>query len=219
VSDGCLYFSRWQEPPKGGEKALLPIGREPMIERLRRRIAPFFRRVILSVSDTGDLPGIDMPRVVDFNQGLGPIEGIRASLAASETFYAFVVACDMPFVIDGVIQLMLDVYPGYDVVVPKIKDRLEPLLAIYSKECLLAIEDLIHRGMRRIIPFYPKVKVRYLHEEEIIERDPELISFVNVNTWEEYERAQAIFSRLEEENLACGGNNASKEGIGKNIVE
>lgn len=87
--------------------------------------------------------------------------------------------------------------PHYDVVVPRVDGRLEPLHAIYSRSCLPLIEAEIGAGRWQAFSFYPRTRVRYVERDEIISFDPELLSLRNVNTpedWQEVEREFATHS-------------------------
>jgi len=81
---------------------------------------------------------------------------------------------------------------GFDVVLLRREEEVEPLHATYRRTCLLPIEEAIRAGRQRIISFFDRVRVRYLMPEEVIPLDPELRSFFNVNTPEEWERAQLM---------------------------
>jgi len=95
------------------------------------------------------------------------------------------VTCDMPFLNLGLLRYMVGMAPGHDVIIPRLGEKLEPLHALYSKNCLKPIERLIERGDFKIIHFFPEAWVRY------VERfDPEHLSFFNINTPEDLERAR-----------------------------
>jgi len=57
----------------------------------------------------------------------------------------------------------------------------------YRRTCLPAIEEAIRAGQRRVVSFFDYVTVRYVTSEEVRMFDPELLSFSNVNTPEEWE--------------------------------
>ena len=88
----------------------------------------------------------------------------------------------MPFLKPELISHLIAKRTNYDVVIPIIKERLEPLHAIYSKRCIGPIKKLLERGEFKVTQFRPEVQVGYCGEEEIKEIDPSLASFINVNT-------------------------------------
>jgi molybdopterin-guanine dinucleotide biosynthesis protein A len=91
----------------------------------------------------------------------------------------------MPFINKSLVQYLAKNIDGEDVIVPRTKDGLQPLHALYSKNCLHPIKRVINQGKYKIIDFYSIVKVRIVEEEEFISLDPSKGSFINVNTPDE----------------------------------
>jgi molybdopterin-guanine dinucleotide biosynthesis protein A len=90
---------------------------------------------------------------------------------------------------------MILLSPGQDVVIPRVGGLTEPLHAIYSKQCLQPIERVLASGGRRIISFFPEVRVRYIEEREISLFDPQYLSFFNINTPGDLEKARRLARR------------------------
>ena len=65
----------------------------------------------------------------------------------------------MPFVSHLLLGRLLALATEADVIVPCWKGEYEPLLAVYSKACLPAVETALEAGKRRMISFYPEVRV------------------------------------------------------------
>jgi molybdopterin-guanine dinucleotide biosynthesis protein A len=116
--------------------------------------------------------------------------GIYSALRGARYHYCLVVACDMPFLKLDLLRYLAALAPHYDVVMPVLKRGPEPLHAVYSKACLSPIEKLLAEEEDKILLFLPAVRVRYVEEEIIRFFDPELASFVNVNTPQELEEAR-----------------------------
>ncbi len=87
---------------------------------------------------------------------------------------------------------MMEQAADYDVVIPVCSAGLETLHAIYSSRCLKPIEKQIEKKDLRLTAFYAKMKVRKVLEQELSRLDPELLSFRNINTPEEYESIKKI---------------------------
>jgi molybdopterin-guanine dinucleotide biosynthesis protein A len=86
-----------------------------------------------------------------------------------------------------------------DVVIPRVatgegkSEGYEPLHAVYRREtCLPAIESALEADQWKVIAWFPQVKVRVLTPEEIKSYDPSSLAFWNVNTPEEFSKAEAI---------------------------
>jgi molybdopterin-guanine dinucleotide biosynthesis protein A len=91
----------------------------------------------------------------------------------------------MPFLKEPVIEFLISFINDFDVIVPKTADGLQPLHAIYSKNCLHAIKKVIDQGGYKVIDFYPLVNIKVVEEQEFNYLDPKMESFINVNTPEE----------------------------------
>jgi molybdopterin-guanine dinucleotide biosynthesis protein A len=91
----------------------------------------------------------------------------------------------MPFINRSLVKYLIKNIEDYNVIVPLTKDGLQPLHAIYSKNCLDPIKKTIEKGKYKIIDFYSLVKVKILKEEDFGFLDPLRESFINVNTPEE----------------------------------
>ena len=98
----------------------------------------------------------------------------------------------MPFLNTGLLQFMVDLASDFDVVVPRLDGRPEPLHAIYSKRCLEPIEGRLKRQDLKITLFFEEVRVAYVDEEDIDLFDPDRLSFFNVNTQEDLDKALAL---------------------------
>jgi molybdopterin-guanine dinucleotide biosynthesis protein A len=91
----------------------------------------------------------------------------------------------MPFIKRSLVQFLIKQTKDEDALVPRTRDGLQPLHAIYSKRCLDAIRRVIDRGKYKIIDFYDLVRVKIIEESDFLHLDPLRESFINVNTPEE----------------------------------
>ena len=81
---------------------------------------------------------------------------------------------------------MLD---DFDAVIPEVGGMLQPLHAVYRKHCANAIASLEASGEKRLTANAAAVNARRVGERELRAIDPDLASFFNVNTPEDYQRA------------------------------
>ena len=131
----------------------------------------------------------------DLYPSKGPLVGIYSGLKVSGNDYSLVVACDMPFLNVELLRYMVRIAPGFDVVIPRIGRLTEPLHAVYSNSCSGTIEDMMKRGDFIVYKLLEQVKVRYVEESEINSFDPEHLSFFNINTPADLEKAEQIMIR------------------------
>ena len=169
----------------GGDKALLEVDGRPMIERTVLLFEKLFSHRMIVTDKHADYAFLGIRTISDLIPGLGVLGGLFTALFFCETQRVFVVGCDMPFLREDVVRLLVDRSPKWDVVVPNIGSYYEPLHAVYSEKCFPHIETVLRRGGRKIVDFYDKVRVRPVPEADIRALDPELKSFRNVNTPED----------------------------------
>jgi molybdopterin-guanine dinucleotide biosynthesis protein A len=169
----------------GRNKALARVHGVPMIERVVRVLQQVFDGVILSANDPAPYRFLGLPTVEDLHPGVGPLGGLHAGLTHMPDDAGFFTACDMPFLDPGLIRYMARLSQEADAVIPRIGEYVEPLHALYRKRCLDPLLRAIHRGERRIVSFYPAIRIRYVTESEIRAFDPNLDAFTDVNRPEE----------------------------------
>lgn len=180
----------------GRDKAALLLGGEPLVrrvvERLRRALAEV---IVAGPPEVGALvPGVRV--VPDLQAGQGPLAGIGAAMRAIQTPWAFVVACDMPFVEPALVRAMLALAltpPQVDALVPRSVRGTEQLHALYARTCLPALESQLAAGDLALHHMLDILRVREMPWSEAARYDPAGLSAFNMNTPEEWERAQAIF--------------------------
>jgi molybdopterin-guanine dinucleotide biosynthesis protein A len=180
----------------GRDKVFETIDGENLLQRVVTRLAPLTDRVILVAAPGQSLPPLpphlETSKVVDIYPGKGSLGGIYTGLLASDRSHSLVVACDMPFLNLALLRHLIRLCPRFDAVIPRITKLLEPLHAVYSKSCLAAIEALLQQNNLRITDLFNQIRVRYVEEDEIDRFDPERLSFFNINTAADLERARAL---------------------------
>jgi len=185
----------------GREKLLEKIAGKSLIELVISHLSSLSDEIFLVISQkqartaSQSYTHPEAKTVVDLYPGKGSLGGIYTGLVHSNSFHNLVVACDMPFLNPALLRYMISRSPGFDVVIPRIGDNIEPLHAIYSRNCARLIEEQLKRDDLRIRGFFDAVKVRYIEKEEIERFDPEHLSFFNVNTQSDLEKARMLAKR------------------------
>lgn len=174
----------------GQNKAFLEVQGERIIDRIKRIFVEIFEEVLLVTNSPADYLNLNLRTVTDLYRGKGSLGGIFTGLFHASFSHAFVVACDMPFIKPALISHLAGLSQGYDIVIPRTDDGLQPLHAVYSRKCLPFMEDLLRSGNLKILDFFPRVKKREVLTEEIIPFDPQRVSFLNLNTPEDLSRIQ-----------------------------
>ena len=177
----------------GRDKAVEPIGGQPLVRRVIQRVAQVSQEVLVVVADQarGDALPLDAWHHITLDRypGAGSLGGIFSGLAAARHHWVIAVACDMPFLNLALLRHMLSLRRDADAVVPVLGGRPEPVHALYSKVCLPFMEARLVAGRLKISGFYDEVRVSYVEEAEIDSLDPGHLSFFNINTREDLDVA------------------------------
>lgn len=169
----------------GKNKALVEVEGTRLVERVISVMQPLFEDLIIITNTPREYDYLQLPMHEDVIKGLGPLGGVYTGLETISSESGFFVACDMPFLQSALIRHMVEIKDDFDAVVPKVDWKIEPLHAIYTKNCLPAIKKLINAQGYQIIKFFDNIRVRYVKEKEIRSFDSKLKSFLNVNSPEE----------------------------------
>jgi len=179
----------------GRNKAFLELDGRPLIEIVIERVQSVCAEVLIVAGDTSPYAGLGMPLVKDRFRGVGVLGGLHAGLEAASHELALVVGCDMPFLNPALLRAFAEWAERFDVTILRQGEQVEPLHAAYRRTCLPAIEVAINTGERRLVSFFPNVRVRYVTPAEIASIDPNLRSFRNINTPNEWKAVQEEWQR------------------------
>jgi molybdenum cofactor guanylyltransferase len=194
---GAIILAGGDSKRLGQPKALLDFHGQTLIELVVNRLSAAFEQLTV-VTDRPDLyshlPVILTGDLLTERQK-SPLRGIHAGLSASGLPYQFVAACDMPFLNLRLIDYMSGFAHQYDAVVPRIDSYFQPLHAFYSRNCIDIIERQVRKGFYKVTDFYANLKIRFISADEIIRFDPDQESFININTWDDYNCALKLVAR------------------------
>ena len=179
----------------GRSKALQVIEGRSLIQWVVDRLAIISTEIIIATAHGEKIScssTVNTKIVADIYPGKGPLVGIYSGLIASSNSRAIIVGCDTPFLHVGLLEHMIQISPTFDVVVPLIKEKVEPLCAVYSKNCIAPIQRLLEQNELGIYKLFGMVKVNYVEEDEINNFDPEHLSFFNINNKDDLDRARKL---------------------------
>ena len=184
-----------QSSRMGEDKALKKFLGRPLIQRVADRLTPIADEIIVTTNRPDAYAFLNLRLFSDIKPERGALGGLYTAIASATQPIVAVVACDMPFASPTLIEAMnkLLVKEEADVVIAKSEGGYEPLHAVYRREaCLPAIEKSIDADQWKVIAWFPQVKVRVLTMDEIKSADPEGLAFWNVNTPEEFAKAEKL---------------------------
>jgi molybdenum cofactor guanylyltransferase len=168
----------------GRDKTLLAPGGESLPAMAARRLAAVCAEVAVADRGRGLLPGL--PSLPD-GPGRGPAAGILGAAEAYPGRRLLVLACDLPRVPEALLAALAR--PMEDWVVPRWREGVEPLCALYGPAALAVLDRRIARGLFALHELAGEdLAVRILEEVELARfGDPEEI-FLNLNAPEDWER-------------------------------
>ncbi len=181
----------------GMEKAFVRIGEEAIFERIFYIFDDLFDQTLLVTNHPEKYMAWDIPMAADLFDVRSSLTGLHTGLFYTTTPYAFFVACDTPFLKKEMIQVVLNtIEPNLDIIVPQTKLGFEPLCAAYSRRCLKPAQIQLENNRLKIQDLFKSMRVKKIPETQLRAIDPDLISFFNINTPEDLERAKQFAGGL-----------------------
>ncbi len=202
-----LILAGGQSRRMGQDKLWLELDGAPLIARVVGHVLPLAAEILFSANTPERFAALarTLPvpaRVVsDRFPGAGPLAGLHAGLSAARHEWVLALAADMPFVNQTLLRQMIALAEDCDAVVPQTLHpdtavaTWEPLHALYRRTCLPVIKRHLAAGDRRMTCFYDEIRVRALAPDAVRRIDPDLLSFFNINTPDDWRRGRELAAR------------------------
>jgi molybdenum cofactor guanylyltransferase len=186
---GAIVLAGGRSRRMGRDKALLPWGETTLVEHIARTVRQVSTPVIVVAAETGQYVVPSAECVVgDRYPDTGPLGGLLTGLDHLEPGYHLLVGCDMPLLKPDLIRLLFSHAGGHSAAVPVVRGHLEPLCAVYSHSCQPALLSRLRSGDLSLQRAVEALGLQQVPEIILREADPDLISFTNLNTEEDYAR-------------------------------
>ena len=177
----------------GRDKAMIEINGKRIIDHIVSVYSEIFSEIILVTNTPQAYLDWKMLMVTDLFPVRSSLTGIHAGLFYTSRPYAFISACDAPFLKPELVHLLVSqARPGADAVMPETSKGLEPLCAVYSKSCLKNVEAHVRQDKLKIQQVFHKSRINRISEARLRKTDPDLISFININTPEDLMRVVSL---------------------------
>lgn len=137
----------------------------------------------------------DIRPVPDRCPGTGALGGIYTALVEAPTDLVLVVACDMPFLTVPLLERLAALAagsPDVQAVVPRDARRRHPLCGVYARTAAPALRACLEAGRLRVTEALAALRTRDLEPDELTALDPDGRLLVNINTPDDYTRAQTL---------------------------
>ena len=183
----------------GKAKGLLEFGGQLLILRIAGMLEPLVSAVTavgsaeryaslgLHVIDDQQLGGSEAG-----SRPSGPLAGIASALSATRTDWNLILACDLPYLTAEWIDWLLAraMASTRQVIMPRTAGGLEPLAAVYRRECAAPMIAALHRGVRKVTDATEQFGVEFVAELDWRHIDPDGRVLRNMNAPEDYEEAR-----------------------------
>ena len=190
----------------GANKALLALGEDSLIGHVIRRTRLVTDELLLITNTPDEYAHLDMRMHADIVPNTGALGGVYTGLMSASHETVLCVACDSPFLEPKLLTYLVSVLGEYDAVMPytyngmrvrnpsdpdETRITLQTLCAAYSKRCLPIIESMLQESELRVHALQERANIKCIAPEVWQKFDPEGMSFFNINTPEDLDRASA----------------------------
>jgi molybdopterin-guanine dinucleotide biosynthesis protein A len=172
----------------GRDKTQLPWQGQTLLEHVAAALQPLVDELLIVVKQPEGLPRLPGRVVTDLVEAHA-LGGLYTGLRLMRAPRAVVCACDAPFLSPAIIQALLARDADAQAVVPETAQGRQPLQAVYTKAALPVIEAQLRRGRWALRELLAALTVETLHPDLVRRLDPSGLSFLNLNTPEDYAAA------------------------------
>ena len=183
----------------GKAKGLLEFGGQLLILRIAQMLEPLVSAVT-AVGSAERYVGLGLHVIDDQQFGgseagsrtSGPLAGIASALTATRTDWNLILACDLPYLTAEWVDWLLAraTASTRQVIMPQTAGGLEPLAAVYRRECAAPMIAALHRGVRKVTDATDQFGVEFVAERDWHHIDPHGRVLRNMNAPEDYEEAR-----------------------------
>lgn len=174
----------------GRDKAALPFNGETLLQSVITNVQPLFAQTLVSVRELrGD---VALPQICDGQADGGPLVALISALEAITTPWAFVVACDMPFVAPALITHLASLRADHQAVVPEVNEHAQPMAAFYARSALPLLQSSLASGNKSLTGALKALDVRYVAADELVQFDQQLHSFFDLDTPQDLNLAERM---------------------------
>ncbi len=179
----------------GQDKRFLEVGGISLLERSLAVLEELFSEILVVTAEPApELSKLDHRIVTDLIPNCATLGGLYTGVSLARHPRVFAAACDMPFLNAGVIRGMSNYAPGADVVMARLSYGLQPMHAVYSTRCLSRLEAMAKTKSLRLqdLAEAQDLDVRLVSEETLRPFEPDLLSFMNINSPSDLEFARKL---------------------------
>ena len=180
----------------GRPKYLLEIGGRTFLECCLDALHGVVDRIVVSIAAGQAVPTLDSSVLIveDKEPEGGPLVGLASAVPAAGAIHSVVLSCDAPLIKQGLIELLFDAIGSNDAALPTAFGKEQFFPAAYYSSVGEIARRLLKRNERRMSALAAECNCSVVAESRVLEMDPNLESFFNVNAPSDYE---ALVRRFE----------------------
>lgn len=163
----------------GEDKGLMLFEAKPMIQHIINLVKPLVKHIII-ISNNNSYQQFGYPVFEDIIKDKGPLAGILTGLQQSTTAKNLILSCDVPFVNEALLELLLTQADDVDVVIPEKENRTHQLIGVYDKSCIAIIKEELANDRLKL-----KLAINKLNHRIIDANGIDARVFHNINTKED----------------------------------
>lgn len=172
----------------GTDKALIKLNNKTLLEIAIDKMQLICDSVLISYNSP--LPEhISYKQIPDKIQSIGPMGGLYTCLEVSNTELNMILSVDAPFVPTDLFSLLTDYTQDYNVVIPRYKENIYPLIGLYKKSFLKILEKDISNKRYKMMKAIKKSKHSVVEISDASEFYNDTF-FMNINTREDLKTAE-----------------------------
>ena len=180
----------------GRDKALLRLGGATVIERVAAAAKPLSDERFIVADESAPYQFLGLPVVRDLKRSTGPLAGLQAALHHATNPIVCLLGCDLPFLTTEFLRYVEAQMGGHQAVIPRSNSDLQPLCAFYSTSCATSVRNALSTNDFRMNAFHAAVDVKFIEHRDWREYDSHGALFANMNSPEDYEKAQDLVAKF-----------------------
>jgi len=160
---GIILLAGGKSRRFGGDKAFFSFHGQPLIQRMLNKVRSISSDIII-VANWRIRPNfLSDPVYHDLIPKTGPLGGIYTGLVYSKCTRNLVLPCDMPGMSTECLCYLLEKGAKADIAVACYQNRVEPLCAVYSKNCIPVIRKQLIQKNLQIQQLFKSVNTKKIH--------------------------------------------------------
>ena len=182
----AIILAGGQSRRMGHDKANMPFADSTLLHTVIQQLKPLFSNILLSVHQP--VPAYAYPQISDTTPYAGPLAALVDVLAHIDTPWAFVTACDMPFVNPALISALAKRRSGQQAVIADIDGHWQPFAAFYAKNSLPILHNALQSGDRSLTGALRRLNPVCISAKDLRATDLALRSFIDLDTPDDWLR-------------------------------